>query len=196
MLAMRLLRLAWLVDINEIAALKFVTMEKDACESARARGRSRSSATRLPRACRCCAVALARGGRRREPRHRRRSLAHADPAPSRLAAQVLGARWCWPGPRARWRRTPLTGAMSTARAPTSAGGNPLAGGRSGAPARRSPSLHPPRRLAIVAAAAQVASTPAGSACALPSGRRGRADAARLSGAGRGRVGSSWRRIWP
>jgi CO/xanthine dehydrogenase FAD-binding subunit len=96
MLAMRLLRPAWLVDINEIAALKFVKVGADiarigACTRQCTVERDALLAERVP----LLAQALAWVGHV-QTRNRGTmggSLAHADPsAELPLAAQVLGAR--------------------------------------------------------------------------------------------------------
>ncbi len=96
MMAMRLVRPAWLIDINEIAELKFVSLEKDAARTgACARQcvveRDPALAARVP----LLAQALAWVGHV-QTRNRGTvggSLAHADPsAELPLVAQVLGAR--------------------------------------------------------------------------------------------------------
>src|SRR5260370_20398923 len=96
MMAMRLVRPGWLVDINEIAALKFIAVEKDAARTgACARQcvveRDDALAARVP----LLRQALAWVGHV-QTRNRGTiggSLAHADPAAELpLAAQVLGAR--------------------------------------------------------------------------------------------------------
>ncbi len=96
MMAMRLVRPAWLIDINEIAALKFISLEKDAARTgACARQcvveRDDALAARVP----LLRQALAWVGHV-QTRNRGTlggSLAHADPAAELpLAAQVLGAR--------------------------------------------------------------------------------------------------------
>lgn len=96
MMAMRLLRPAWLVDINEISALKFVRVERDAartgaCTRQRTIERDDALAARVP----LLRQALAWVGHV-QTRNRGTiggSLAHADPsAELPLAAQVLGAR--------------------------------------------------------------------------------------------------------
>jgi CO/xanthine dehydrogenase FAD-binding subunit len=96
MMAMRLLRPAWLIDINEIAALKFVCVEKDvarvgACTRQCVVERDTALAARLP----LLRQALAWVGHV-QTRNRGTiggSLAHADPsAELPLVAQVLGAR--------------------------------------------------------------------------------------------------------
>jgi len=96
MMAMRLVRPAWLIDINEIAALKFVSLEKDAartgaCTRQCAVERDQALAARVP----LLAQALAWVGHV-QTRNRGTvggSLAHADPcAELPLVAQVLGAR--------------------------------------------------------------------------------------------------------
>ena len=96
MLAFRLLRPSWLIDVNEIAALKFVAVENDA--------------VRIGAATRQCVVAADDALAKRLPLLRQAlewvghvqtrnrgtvggSLVHADPsAELPLAAQVLGAR--------------------------------------------------------------------------------------------------------
>ena len=96
MMAMRLLRPAWLVDINEIAGLKFIAVEKDfarigACARQCAVERDEPLALRVP----LLRQALAWVGHV-QTRNRGTvggSLAHADPAAELpLAAQVLGAK--------------------------------------------------------------------------------------------------------
>ena len=96
MMAMRLVRPAWLVDINEIAALQFVALEKDvarmgACTRQCVVERDQTLAARVP----LLAQALAWVGHV-QTRNRGTvggSLAHADPsAELPLVAQVLGAR--------------------------------------------------------------------------------------------------------
>lgn len=95
MMAMRLLRPAWLLDINEIAALKFVRIEEDtartgACTRQCVVERDPALAARVP----LLAQALAWVGHV-QTRNRGTvggSLAHADPAAELpLVAQVLGA---------------------------------------------------------------------------------------------------------
>ncbi|HKW39428.1 MAG TPA: xanthine dehydrogenase family protein subunit M [Burkholderiales bacterium] len=96
MMAMRLVRPAWLVDINEIPALKFVNIEKDtvrtgACTRQVTIERDDALAARLP----LLRQALAWVGHA-QTRNRGTvggSLAHADPsAELPLAARVLGAK--------------------------------------------------------------------------------------------------------
>jgi CO/xanthine dehydrogenase FAD-binding subunit len=96
MMAMRLLRPAWLVDINEIAALKFMKIENDlarigACTRQCVVERDPALAARVP----LLSQALAWVGHV-QTRNRGTiggSLAHADPsAELPLVAQVLGAR--------------------------------------------------------------------------------------------------------
>ena len=96
MMAMRLVRPAWLIDINEISALKFVNIEKDAvrvgaCTRQCTVERDQALAVRVP----LLAQALAWVGHV-QTRNRGTiggSLAHADPcAELPLVAQVLGAR--------------------------------------------------------------------------------------------------------
>jgi CO/xanthine dehydrogenase FAD-binding subunit len=121
MMAMRLLRPAWLVDINEIAALKFVAAENDAvrigaCTRQVSVERDGALAARVP----LLRQALAWVGHA-QTRNRGTiggSLAHADPcAELPLVAQVLGARMVLHS--SKGRRTLdaasfFTGAMSTA----------------------------------------------------------------------------------
>jgi len=96
MMAMRLVRPAWLVDINEIDALKFVRMEKDAvrigaCTRQCTVERDDALAEKVP----LLRQALAWVGHV-QTRNRGTvggSLAHADPsAELPLAARVLGAK--------------------------------------------------------------------------------------------------------
>jgi len=96
MMAMRLVRPAWLVDINEIGALKFVAIEKDvarigACTRQCVVERDDALAAKVP----LLRQALAWVGHV-QTRNRGTvggSLAHADPsAELPLAAQVLGAK--------------------------------------------------------------------------------------------------------
>ena len=96
MMAMRLVRPAWLIDINEIPALKFVKIEKDAvrvgaCTRQCTVERDQALAARVP----LLAQALAWVGHV-QTRNRGTiggSLVHADPcAELPLVAQVLGAR--------------------------------------------------------------------------------------------------------
>ena len=96
MMAMRLVRPAWLIDINEISALKFIKIEKDiartgACTRQCVVGRDQALAARVP----LLSQALAWVGHV-QTRNRGTiggSLAHADPsAELPLVAQVLGAR--------------------------------------------------------------------------------------------------------
>jgi len=95
MMAMRLVRPAWLIDINEIESLKFAVLEKDrarigACTRQVTVERDDALASRLP----LLREALAWVGHV-QTRNRGTlggSLAHADPcAELPLAAQVLGA---------------------------------------------------------------------------------------------------------
>jgi len=95
MMAMRLARPKWLVDINEIASLKFVAVGKDAartgaCTRQRVLERDEALSARVP----LLAQALAWVGHV-QTRNRGTaggSLAHADPsAELPLVAQVLGA---------------------------------------------------------------------------------------------------------
>jgi CO/xanthine dehydrogenase FAD-binding subunit len=96
MMAMRLARPTWLVDINEIAPLKFIEIGKDAartgtCTRQRVLERDEALAARVP----LLAQALAWVGHV-QTRNRGTaggSLAHADPsAELPLVAQALGAR--------------------------------------------------------------------------------------------------------
>jgi CO/xanthine dehydrogenase FAD-binding subunit len=96
MMAMRLLRPAWLVDINEVAALKFAAADGDAvrtgaCTRQVTLERDDALAARVP----LLRAALAWVGHA-QTRNRGTvggSLAHADPsAELPLAAQVLGAQ--------------------------------------------------------------------------------------------------------
>ena len=96
MMAMRLVRPAWLIDISEIAALKFVSLEKDAarigaCARQCVVERNDVLASRVP----LLRQALSWVGHA-QTRSRGTiggSLAHADPcAELPLVAQVLGAR--------------------------------------------------------------------------------------------------------
>ena len=121
MMAMRLLRPAWLVDINEIAALKFIAAEKDAvrigaCTRQAAVERDGALAERVP----LLRQALTWVGHA-QTRNRGTiggSLAHADPcAELPLAAQVLDARMVLrssKGKRTLGAASFFTGAMSTA----------------------------------------------------------------------------------
>src|SRR5260221_3810660 len=96
MMAMRLVRPAWLVDINEIAELKFIAVEKDmartgACTRQCVVERDQALAAKVP----LLAQALSWVGHV-QTRNRGTvggSLAHADPcAELPLVAQVLGAK--------------------------------------------------------------------------------------------------------
>jgi len=96
MMAMRLVRPAWLVDINEIAELKFIAVEKDtartgACARQCVVERDQAFAAKVP----LVAQALSWVGHV-QTRNRGTiggSLAHADPcAELPLVAQVLGAK--------------------------------------------------------------------------------------------------------
>jgi CO/xanthine dehydrogenase FAD-binding subunit len=96
MMAMRLLRPAWLIDVNEIEALKFITVESEvvrtgACARQAALERDAALGARVP----LLKQALAWVGHV-QTRNRGTvggSLAHADPcAELPLVAQVLGAR--------------------------------------------------------------------------------------------------------
>jgi CO/xanthine dehydrogenase FAD-binding subunit len=96
MMAMRLVRPAWLVDINEIDALKFVDTEKDfarigACTRQCVVERDDSLAARVPLLRR--ALAWVGHVQTRNRGTVGGSLAHADPsAELPLVAQVLGAK--------------------------------------------------------------------------------------------------------
>ncbi len=96
MMAMRLVRPAWLIDINEIAALKFVAVEKDAVRTgACARQclveRDDALAASVPLLRQ--ALSWVGHGQTRNRGTVGGSLAHADPsAELPLVAQVLGAR--------------------------------------------------------------------------------------------------------
>jgi CO/xanthine dehydrogenase FAD-binding subunit len=121
MMAMRLLRPAWLIDINEISALKFVAAESDAvrigaCTRQAVVERDSALAERVP----LLRQALAWVGHA-QTRNRGTiggSLAHADPcAELPLAAQVLDARVVLrssKGKRTLDAASFFTGAMSTA----------------------------------------------------------------------------------
>jgi len=96
MMAMRLLRPSWLIDINEISALKFAAIEKDfartgACTRQAEIARDDALAVRVP----LLRQALAWVGHV-QTRNRGTvggSLAHADPAAELpVVAQLLGAR--------------------------------------------------------------------------------------------------------
>src|SRR5712692_11892064 len=96
MMAMRLVRPAWLVDINEIAALKFIAIEQDvvrtgACARQCVVERDEALALRVPLLRR--ALAWVGHVQTRNRGTIGGSLAHADPcAELPLVAQVLGAR--------------------------------------------------------------------------------------------------------
>src|SRR5713226_6217600 len=96
MMAMRLLRPAWLLDINEIAALKFITLDQDAarigaCTRQVTTERDEALALRVPLLRR--AIAWVGHVQTRNRGTIGGSLAHADPcAELPLVAQVLGAR--------------------------------------------------------------------------------------------------------
>jgi len=121
MMAMRLLRPAWLVDINEIPALKFVSMEADtvrigACTRQVDLERNEALAERVP----LIREALAFVGHV-QTRNRGTlggSVAHADPtAELPLVANVLGAQMLLrstEGTRILDAEQFFTGAMSTA----------------------------------------------------------------------------------
>jgi CO/xanthine dehydrogenase FAD-binding subunit len=121
MMAMRLLRPAWLIDINEIAALKFVSFESDvarvgACTRQCAVDRDDVLAARVP----LLRQALAWVGHV-QTRNRGTiggSLSHADPsAELPLVAQVLGAKMVLrssKGSRTLEAEKFFTGPMSTA----------------------------------------------------------------------------------
>jgi len=124
MLAMRLLRPAWLIDINEIAALKFVTVEAElvrtgACTRQADLERDTALGARVP----LLKQALAWVGHV-QTRNRGTvggSVAHADPsAELPLVAQVLGAGMVLRSERRARQVTAeefFTGPMSTALAP-------------------------------------------------------------------------------
>jgi len=124
MMAMRLVRPAFLVDINEVAALKFVNVERDAARvGAGTRQcvveRDRALAARVP----LLRQALAWVGHA-QTRNRGTvggSLAHADPsAELPLAAQVLGAKMLLrssKGARTLEAEKFFTGPMATAARP-------------------------------------------------------------------------------
>jgi CO/xanthine dehydrogenase FAD-binding subunit len=124
MMAMRLLRPAWLVDINEIAALKFIRVEADAvrmgaCTRQVEVERDAALARRLP----ILAQALKHVGHQ-QTRNRGTvggSLAHADPsAELPLVARMLDAELLLrkdKGARTVRASDFFTGAMSTALAP-------------------------------------------------------------------------------
>ncbi len=124
MMAMRLLRPAWLVDINEIAGLKFIAVEKDfarigACTRQCIVERDEPLALRVP----LLRQALAWVGHV-QTRNRGTvggSLAHADPAAELpLVAQVLGARMLLrsaKGTRTLEAGKFFSGAMATAARP-------------------------------------------------------------------------------
>jgi CO/xanthine dehydrogenase FAD-binding subunit len=121
MMAMRLLRPAWLVDINEIRALKFISVQPDfarigACTRQMVLERDDALAAGVP----LIRQALAFVGHL-QTRNRGTiggSLAHADPsAELPLVAQVLGARMLLQsskGARTVKAEEFFTGAMSTA----------------------------------------------------------------------------------
>src|SRR5262245_7704513 len=124
MMAMRLVRPAWLVDINEIAALKFIRVERDAarvgaCTRQCVVERDDALAARVP----LLRQALAWVGHV-QTRNRGTvggSLAHADPsAELPLAAQVLGAKILLrsaKGSRTLEAETFLAGPMTTSARP-------------------------------------------------------------------------------
>src|SRR4249920_419473 len=124
MMAMRLLRPSWLVDINEIAGMKFLKIERDvvrigACTRQCTVERDEALAARVP----LLRQALAWVGHA-QTRNRGTlggSLAQADPcAELPLAAQVLGARMVLRstgGARTVGADAFFTGAMSTALKP-------------------------------------------------------------------------------
>ena len=124
MMAMRLVRPAWLVDINEIAALKFVKLENDAarigaCTRQCVVDRDEALYSRVP----LLRQALAWVGHI-QTRNRGTvggSLAHADPsAELPLAAQVLGAKLVLrssKGARTLEAEKFFTGPMATAARP-------------------------------------------------------------------------------
>jgi CO/xanthine dehydrogenase FAD-binding subunit len=121
MMAMRLLRPARLVDINEVAALKFVALEGDAartgaCTRQVTLERDDALAARVPLLRQALAWVGHAQTRNRGPVGG--SLAHADPsAELPLAAQVLGAQIVLrssAGPRAVAAREFFAGPMMTA----------------------------------------------------------------------------------
>lgn len=124
MLSMRLVRPGWLIDINEIAALKFVAVEPElvrtgACARQAVLERDATLGARMP----LLKQALAWVGHV-QTRNRGTaggSLAHADPcAELPLVAQVLGARMLLRsarGARSMAADEFFTGPMSTAVAP-------------------------------------------------------------------------------
>jgi CO/xanthine dehydrogenase FAD-binding subunit len=124
MMAMRLVRPAWLVDINEIAGLKFIAVGKDfarvgACARQCTAERDEALAARVP----LLRQALAWVGHA-QTRNRGTvggSLAHADPAAELpLVAQVLGARMLLrsaKGTRTLEAGKFFSGAMATAARP-------------------------------------------------------------------------------
>jgi CO/xanthine dehydrogenase FAD-binding subunit len=124
MMAMRLLRPAWLVDINEIAALKFIaidagTVRIGACTRQVDLEHDRALGERLPLLRR--ALAFVGHVQTRNRGTLGGSLAHADPsAELPLIAQVLGARMVLrssSGSRTLGAEEFFTGAMSTALRP-------------------------------------------------------------------------------
>ncbi|MGB5081972.1 MAG: FAD binding domain-containing protein [Burkholderiales bacterium] len=124
MMAMRLVRPAWLVDINEIAALRSISIDADlartgACARQGTLERDAALAARVP----LLAQALAWVGHA-QTRNRGTvggSLAHADPsAELPLVAQVLGARFEIRSKKAKRTLDSaqfFTGPMSTALGP-------------------------------------------------------------------------------
>ena len=124
MMAMRLVRPAWLVDINEISTLKFVKIEENAarigaCTRQSAVERDDALAARVP----LLRQALAWVGHA-QTRNRGTvggSLAHADPsAELPLAAQLLGAKMMLrsaKGTRALAAEKFFSGPMSTSARP-------------------------------------------------------------------------------
>jgi CO/xanthine dehydrogenase FAD-binding subunit len=124
MMAMRLVRPAWLVDINEIAALKFIAIEAQtarigACTRQVDLERDRALGERLPLLRR--ALGFVGHVQTRNRGTLGGSLAHADPSGELpLVAQVLGARLVLrssAGARTTGAREFFTGAMSTALRP-------------------------------------------------------------------------------
>ncbi len=124
MMAMRLVRPAWLIDINEIAALKFIAVGKDfarvgACTRQCVVERDEPLAARVP----LLRQALAWVGHV-QTRNRGTlggSLSHADPAAELpLVAQLLGARMvlrCAAGARTLEAGAFFTGPMASAARP-------------------------------------------------------------------------------
>jgi len=124
MMAMRLVRPAWLIDINEIAELKFVKLENDAartgaCTRQSIVERDDALAARVPLLRR--ALAWVGHVQTRNRGTVGGSLAHADPsAELPLAARVLGAKMVLrssKGARTLEAERFFTGPMSTAMRP-------------------------------------------------------------------------------